>query len=111
MKVRLVVDPPQPVRDQRAIGVEYRLASVSTWITGGMPPSLVRCSCGSTPRVPSWSDQKVHIATLSWRLPSRPLIVIAAGNSSRSQICLIPRARADHQEFAVDIALLGDDRS
>src|SRR6267154_834291 len=67
---------------------EYSVASVSTWITGGMLPSLVRCSFGSTPSVPSCSDQKVHIGTFGCTLPSRPLTVIAAGSSSMSQICL-----------------------
>src|SRR3979490_234176 len=67
---------------------EYSVASVSTWITGGILPSLVRCSVGSTPSVPSCSDQKVHIGTFSWTLPSRPLTLIAAGSSSMSQICL-----------------------
>src|SRR5689334_19689937 len=66
---------------------EYSVASVSTWITGGILPSLVRCSCGSTPSVPSCSDQKVHIGTFSWTLPSRPLTLIAAGSPSMSQIC------------------------
>ena len=67
---------------------ENSVASVSTWITGGIRPSLVHCSFGSTPSVPSCSDQKVHIGTFSWTLPSRPLTLIAAGSSSMSQICL-----------------------
>src|SRR5882757_1039283 len=67
---------------------EYRVASVSTWITGGILPSLVRCSCGSTPSVPSCSDQNVHIGTLSCTWPSRPLTLIAAGSPSMSHTCL-----------------------
>src|SRR5918992_2441477 len=66
----------------------YSGASVSTWITGGISPSLSVRKLGSTPSTPSCSDQYVHISRSRYSSPSGPLTVIFPGRSSIPQTSL-----------------------
>src|SRR5690606_13181212 len=56
----------------------------STWMTGGMRPSLVLCMSGSTPSVPSSRHQNFHMGTSSCTVPSAPLTEMAFGSSTIS---------------------------
>src|SRR5579872_621777 len=76
-------------------------------MTGGMLPSLVRCNIGSTPSVPSWRAQNVHMGTSWCSLPSLPLIVIPGGNSSISHTCFTqgptPTTTKSHLIFPLSV--------